>query len=97
MVSKEPFSPFPDPAETPDKATDTVVDTPIRISLSGKTGPGYEAGLINVSGTVDEVARFLKLDPESDTFRSSPFAAIVGVWNKGHVWAQKNYNTVKGD
>jgi len=72
-------------------------DTPLRISLSGKTGPGYEAGLINVSGTVEEVARFLKLDPESAQFGASPFAAIVGVWNKGHIWAQKNYNTAKGD
>lgn len=68
-----------------------IEDTGLRVALSGKTGPGYEAGLVNISGTVAEVAEFLKLDPESETFKKSPFAAIVGTWNAGHHWAQGDY------
>ncbi|MFD9893348.1 hypothetical protein ACFWY9_28725 [Amycolatopsis sp. NPDC059027] len=63
----------------------------LRISLSGKTANSSEAGIINISGTVEEVAEFLKLDPKSEVFVRSPFAAIVGTWNAGHHWAQGDY------
>lgn len=83
--------PFP---KTTSKTKDAPAAEPeagLRISLSGKTGTGFESGLINISGTVAEVAEFLKLDTSSDTFTRSPFAAIVGTWNAGHHWAQGDY------
>lgn len=72
---------------------DSAPPSGARLSLSGRTGQGYEAGLINISGTVEEVAAFLKLDTESDAWKASPFATIVKTWNAGHVWAQADYKS----
>lgn len=75
---------------------DTEPANGVRISLSGKTGTGHEAGLINVSGTEAEVAAFLRLDTADPAYQASPFSTIVGRWNQGHVWAQGDYKRAQG-
>jgi hypothetical protein len=88
LSNNDPWKQEPDPAD--------AVSGGVRISLSLKTGTGYESGLINVSGTESEVAEFLKLDQDSDAYRASPFAVITKTWNAGHAWAMKNYTEVTG-
>lgn len=94
MTDTNPFAPVADPDRS--FGGGETEPTELRVSLSGKTGGGYEAGLINISGSVADVAAFLKLDVEDATFKASPFAAIVGTWNRGHVWAQKDYKSAGG-
>lgn len=43
------------------------------------------------TGTVEEVADFLKLDTESESFKRSPFAAIAGVVHAGSLWASADF------
>jgi hypothetical protein len=85
--------PFPVPAPT---ATPPTATGGLRISFSGKTGGGYEAGLLNISGTEEEVAAFLRVDRTTPEYKASPFGTLVARWNQGHVWAQGDYKKASG-
>lgn len=62
--------------------TDTIT---IRIPL----GPQYS--YLERTGSIEDVAGFLKLDTESEAFKRSPFAAIAGVVHAGTLWARSDF------
>jgi hypothetical protein len=56
------------------------------ISLSLKTGPGYEAGLVNVRGTLPELAELMGMDPAD-----ANMGTVSAKWNDLHAWVMADY------
>lgn len=66
----------------------------LRISLSAKSGKGYEAALLNVSGTPEDVAKLLKIDLDEDG--TVAVGTLLVQWNKMHGWWMEEYTKATG-
>jgi|SRR6266850_1578128 len=97
-MSTDPFAKRTPKKEEPVAETPGVTVSPVgEISLSGKTGPGYEAGLINLRApTVRDAAETLGIDPEGK-LPNVLLAEVIAKWNEVHVFAQDHYRETKGE
>lgn len=59
---------------------DATPGKPLEISLSLKPSGGYEASLINVKGSPDQLAELLKIDKD-EKFDANPLWFISLRWN----------------
>lgn len=74
MTTPGPFD------DTPDQDQGEAV-----LSFSAKTGPGYEAGLINIRGTRTQIAKAFSQDPGTSV------TDLVALWNSAHVYWAADY------